>query len=126
VNLLMRFFDPTGGQILLDGVDLRDYRLTDLRAQFALVLQEPILFHTTIRENIAYARPGASGDEIIAAAKAPDTHEFILRMPHGYDSTVGEPRLPLTGGHRQRISPRRASPPAGRPPIRRGPRAHAV
>ena len=108
VNLLMRFFDPSQGQILLDGVDLRDYRLADLRAQFALVLQEPVLFHTTIRENIAYGRPDAGEDDIVAAAKAADAHDFILRLPKGYDSLVGERGMQVSGGERQRISLARA------------------
>jgi len=108
VNLLMRFFDPSQGQILLDGVDLRDYRLADLRAQFALVLQEPVLFHTTIRENIAYGRPDAREDDIVAAAKAADAHDFILRLPKGYDSLVGERGMQVSGGERQRISLARA------------------
>jgi ATP-binding cassette subfamily B protein len=108
VNLLMRFFDPTAGQILLDDIDLRDYRVADLRAQFALVLQEPVLFHTSVRENITYARPGASDEEVIAAAKAADAHEFILGLPQGYDSLVGERGMQLSGGERQRISLARA------------------
>jgi ATP-binding cassette subfamily B protein len=108
VNLLMRFFDPSEGQILLDGVDVRDYRLADLRAQFALVLQEPVLFRTSVRENIAYARPDASEAEIVAAAKAANAHEFILRLPHGYDTLVGERGMQVSGGERQRISLARA------------------
>ena len=102
VSLLMRFYDPTAGQILLDGVDLRDYKLADLRNQFAIVLQEPVLFSTSIAENIAYARPGASHDEIIAAAKAANAHEFIARLPRGYDTQVGERGMQLSGGERQR------------------------
>ncbi len=78
VSLLTRFYDPTAGQILLDGVDLRDYRLADLRNQFAIVLQEPVLFSTSIAENIAYARPGASREEIVAAARAANAHDFIV------------------------------------------------
>jgi ATP-binding cassette subfamily B protein len=77
MSLLARFYDPTEGQILLDGVDLRDYRLSDLRGQFAIVLQEPVLFSTTIAENIAYARPGASQDDIVKAAKAANKGRIV-------------------------------------------------
>ena len=108
VSLLMRFYDPTAGQILLDGVDLRDYQLADLRHQFALVLQEPVLFSTSIAENIAYARPAASYDEIIAAAKVANAHEFIVSLPRGYETQVGERGMQLSGGERQRIALARA------------------
>ena len=108
VNLLTRFYDPAVGQILLDAVDLRDYKLADLRNQFAIVLQEPVLFSTSIAENIAYARPSASEAEIVAAAKAANAHEFITRLPQGYDTLVGERGLRLSGGERQRISLARA------------------
>jgi ATP-binding cassette, subfamily B, bacterial len=108
VNLLARFFDPSEGRILLDGVDLRDIRLADLRNQFAIVLQEPVLFSTSIAENIAYARPGASFDEITAAAQAADAHRFIKALPDGYDTLVGERGMTLSGGERQRISIARA------------------
>src|SRR5437588_2428529 len=90
VNLLTRFYDPTEGQILLDGVDLRDYKLKDLRNQFAIVLQEPVLFSTSLAENIAYARPCASEAEIVAAAKAANAHEFITKLPEGYQTLVGD------------------------------------
>lgn len=108
MSLLPRFYDPTRGRILLDGVDLRDYRVDDLRRQFALVLQESVLFSTTIGENIAYARSDASQVEIIAAAKAANAHDFIARLPEGYDTPVGERGLTLSGGERQRISLARA------------------
>ncbi len=108
LTLLTRFYDPTSGQILLDGVDLRDYRLADLRSQFAIVLQEPVLFSTSITENIAYARPGATQEEIVQAAKMADAHDFILALPNGYQSLVGERGIRLSGGERQRISLARA------------------
>lgn len=108
VSLVARFYDPTVGEILLDKVDLRDYKLADLRDQFAIVLQEPVLFSTSIAENIAYARPGASEEEIIAAAQAANAHDFILNLPEGYQTTVGERGMRLSGGERQRISLARA------------------
>jgi ATP-binding cassette, subfamily B, bacterial len=108
VNLLSRFYDPTGGQILLDGVDLRDYKLADLRRQFAIVLQDPVLFSTTIAENIAYAKPDATKDQIVRAAQAAHAHEFISLLPEGYETLVGERGMRLSGGERQRISLARA------------------
>jgi len=108
LSLLLRFYDPTAGQILIDGVDLRDYRLADLRNQFAFVPQEPVLFSTSIAENIAYARPEARYDEIVAAAKAAHAHEFIMVLPQGYRTQVGERGMCLSGGERQRISLARA------------------
>lgn len=107
-SLLVRFYDPKSGQILLDGVDVRDYRLADLRNQFALVLQEPVLFSTTIAENIAYGRPGAMEHEIVAAATAAGAHDFIAQLPDGYRTEVGERGMLLSGGERQRISLARA------------------
>ena len=108
VSLLTRFYDPTSGQVLLDGLDLREYRLADLRNQFAIVLQEPVLFSNSIGENIAYARPGASEEEIVAAAKAANAHDFISALPDGYQTLVGQRGARLSGGERQRISLARA------------------
>ena len=108
VNLLSRFYDPTQGQVLLDGIDLRDYRLVDLRRQFAIVLQDPVLFSATIAENIAYAKPDATRDEIVRAARAAHAHEFISQLPNGYETLVGERGMRLSGGERQRISLARA------------------
>jgi ATP-binding cassette subfamily B protein len=108
VSLLNRFYDPTQGRILLDGTDLRDYRLVELRDQFAIVLQEPLLFSTSIAENIAYARPQASFEEIATAAAAAGAHEFITALPDGYNTCVGERGMRLSGGERQRISLARA------------------
>ncbi len=108
VNLATRFYDPTAGAILLDDVDLRDYRLADLRNQFGIVLQEPVLFADTIAHNISYARPEASFEEIAEAAKAANAHDFITALPEGYDTEVGERGMRLSGGERQRISLARA------------------
>ena len=107
-NLLTRFYDPTEGEILLDNVDLRDYRLADLRNQFAIVLQDPVLFSTTIAENIAYARPGGTEKQIIEAAKIAGAHDFIRGLPQGYETQVGERGMRLSGGERQRIALARA------------------
>ena len=107
-SLLTRFYDPSSGQILLDGIDLRNYKLADLRTQFALVLQDAVLFSASIAENIAYARPGATENEIVEAAKLADAHDFIVRLPDGYQTSVGERGMRLSGGERQRISLARA------------------
>jgi ATP-binding cassette, subfamily B, bacterial len=108
VGLLTRFYDPTTGAITLDGVDLRDYRVADLRRQFAIVLQHPLLFSTSIAENIAYGRPGAPHADIVEAAVAAGAHEFIERLSRGYETHVGELGQKLSGGERQRIALARA------------------
>jgi ATP-binding cassette subfamily B protein len=107
-SLICRFYDPDKGQILLDGEDLRHYRLLDLRNQFAIVLQDPVLFSTTIAENIAQGDPEASEAQIIEAARAAGAHGFITDLADGYQSYVGERGLKLSGGERQRISLARA------------------
>lgn len=108
VNLICRFYDASEGAILLDGVDIRSMANADYRSNIGLVLQEPFLFFGTIAENIAYGKPNASREDIVAAARAAHAHEFILRLPHGYDSVVGERGQALSGGERQRISIARA------------------
>ncbi|MBV8470549.1 MAG: ABC transporter ATP-binding protein, partial [Burkholderiaceae bacterium] len=108
VNLICRFYDVTEGSIRLDGTDLRRIAVADYRRHIGLVLQEPFLFFGTIAENIAYGKPDASREEIVAAARAAHAHEFILRLPQGYDSLVGERGQGLSGGERQRISIARA------------------
>lgn len=107
-SLLMRFYDVTAGRIVLDGLELRQIRLDDLRAQFAFVPQESVLFAASLRDNIAYGRPDASEAEIMAAARAANADEFIRRMPRGYDTVVGERGATLSGGQRQRIAIARA------------------
>lgn len=108
VNLLVRFFDPWSGRVSADGHDLRDLSVRSLRQQVALVLQEPFIFPLTIAENIAYGRPDARREEIIAAAVAANAAEFIERLPEGYDTVVGERGVTLSGGERQRLSIARA------------------
>jgi ABC-type multidrug transport system fused ATPase/permease subunit len=108
VSLIPRFYDPTAGSIHIDGVDIRDYKLQGLRNNIGYVLQETVLFQGTVRENIAYGRAGATEEEIMNAAKLADVDEFVSRMPHGYDSIVGERGDTLSGGQRQRIGIARA------------------
>ena len=108
VNLMCRFYDLSEGAIALDGVDIKQLRVADYRSQIGLVLQEPFLFFGTIADNIAYGIPDATRQQIVAAARAAHAHEFILRMPQGYDSLVGERGQGLSGGERQRISIARA------------------
>ncbi|MGN8086920.1 cyanophycin metabolism-associated ABC transporter [Ralstonia sp. 22086] len=108
VNLICRFYDVSEGAIRLDGTDIRSLPVSEFRRNIGLVLQEPFLFFGTIADNIAYGKPDATREEIIAAARAAHAHEFILRLPHGYDSLVGERGQALSGGERQRISIARA------------------
>jgi ATP-binding cassette subfamily B protein len=108
VNLICRFYDVSEGSIRVDGVDIRSLPVAEYRRNIGLVLQEPFLFFGTIADNIAYGKPQASRQEIVAAARAAHAHEFILRLPHGYDSLVGERGQGLSGGERQRISIARA------------------
>ena len=108
VNLICRFYDVSEGAIRIDGTDIRDLRVSDYRQHIGLVLQEPFLFFGTIADNIAYGKPQATRSEIVAAARAAHAHEFILRLPQGYDSLVGERGQALSGGERQRISIARA------------------
>jgi ATP-binding cassette subfamily B protein len=108
MNMLVRFYDPWTGRITLDGRDLRDYRHRSLRRQIALVLQDPFILPATISENIAYGRPDAAMDEIVAAATAANAHHFITSLPGGYDAEVGERGATLSGGEKQRLSIARA------------------
>jgi ATP-binding cassette, subfamily B, bacterial len=108
VGLLLRFYRPTAGRVLLDGADIATLDLTWLRRQIALVLQEPIIFSGTVRENIAYGRPGATGSEVTAASEAAGLHDFVVTLPDAYDSRVGERGVRLSGGQRQRLSIARA------------------
>jgi ATP-binding cassette subfamily B protein len=108
VNLICRFYDVTEGSIRIDGVDIRSLPVAEYRRNIGLVLQEPFLFFGTIAENIAYGKPDATREQVMAAARAAHAHEFILRLPQGYDSIVGERGQGLSGGERQRISIARA------------------
>ena len=108
INLITRFYDPSEGSIEVDGHDTRDIKLKALRQQVGVVLQDPFLFQGTIAENIGYSKPGASRHEIIAAAKAANAHEFIVKFSDGYDTMVGERGARVSGGERQRISIARA------------------
>jgi subfamily B ATP-binding cassette protein MsbA len=108
VSLIPRFYDPANGRVLIDGNDLKDLELASLRSKIGYVLQDTVLFHGTIRENIAYGRPNAKEEDIIAAAKLANAHDFITEMPHGYDTMVGDRGLTLSGGQRQRIGIARA------------------
>lgn len=107
-NLIARFFDVTGGRILVDGVDVKNLDLEHFRNQLGIVLQDPYLFHGTILENIRYARPEASVEDVVAAARAANAHDFICKLPNAYDTLVGERGQSLSGGERQRVSIARA------------------
>ncbi len=108
VSLLPRFYEPTGGQILIDGVDLRDCTLRSVRGQIGIVSQEVVLFDDTVRNNIGYGRQGATPEDVMYAAQLAYAHDFIVRMPEGYDTLIGERGLKLSGGERQRIAIARA------------------
>jgi ATP-binding cassette subfamily B protein len=108
ISLIYRFYDPGSGTISMDGTDIRKIKLKDYRNQFSIVLQEPVLFATTIEENIRYGRPGATKAEIIEAAKAANAYDFIVNSVNGFDTMVGERGMQLSGGERQRISIARA------------------
>ena len=107
-NLIPRFYDPTAGRITLDGHDLRDLTLNSLRSSIGMVMQETVLFNTSARNNISFGRPGATDAEVLSAARAAAAHEFILELPHGYDTVLGERGMRLSGGQRQRIAIARA------------------
>jgi ABC-type multidrug transport system fused ATPase/permease subunit len=107
-KLLLRFYDPSAGEVRLDGRDLRDVRLTELRDNVTVLLQETLVFHGSVRENIAYGKQGATDAEIEAAARAADAHEFIEALPEGYDTVIGQKGRRLSGGQRQRIAIARA------------------
>ncbi|MGH7417277.1 MAG: ABC transporter ATP-binding protein, partial [Candidatus Rokuibacteriota bacterium] len=108
VHLLPRFHDPTEGAVLIDGIDVRRVRLRSLRRQIGFVPQDTVLFRTTVRENIAYARPDATAAEVEAAARAANAHEFIQALPQGYETPIGEDGATLSGGQRQRLAIARA------------------
>ena len=108
INLIPRFYDPVEGRVRVDGVDVRELTLESLRGQIGIVLQEPFLFSATLAENIAYGRPDASQDEIEAAARAANAHDFVESFPDGYDTRVGERGVTLSGGQKQRIAIARA------------------
>jgi subfamily B ATP-binding cassette protein MsbA len=108
VNLVPRFYDPIGGRITIDGTDIREFTRDSLLANIAVVTQEPFLFNTSIRENIAYGRPGATMEEIVSAADAANINDFVLSLPRGYETVVGERGANISGGQCQRITIARA------------------
>src|SRR4029079_16137006 len=107
-SLIARFYEPTSGQVLIDGTDIRRYKIRSLRRQISFVLQESLLFHASIWQNIAYGRPEASRHEIIEAAKLANADEFIAKLPEGYNTMAGERGVTLSGGQRQRLAIARA------------------
>lgn len=107
-QLLTRFYEPEEGEVLIDGRPVSDYKLKSLRSQIGFVLQEPFLFSTTIKENISYGTPGIQEEEIVAAAKMAQAHDFIMELPKGYDTLLGERGMGLSGGQKQRIAIARA------------------
>nr|PZN10674.1 MAG: ABC transporter ATP-binding protein [Caldicoprobacter oshimai] len=107
-NLIPRFYDPDSGQILIDDIDIRKIKLSSLRKQISMVSQDVFLFNGTVKENILYGRPDATDEEVIAAAKAANAHDFIMELPEGYNTRVGERGVKLSGGQKQRISIARA------------------
>jgi ABC-type multidrug transport system fused ATPase/permease subunit len=107
-SLVPRFYDATGGRVLVDGVDVRDVRLTSLRRAIGVISQDPFLFSATVRENIAFGRGDLSDDQVLRAAEAAQAHEFIERLPNGYETVIGERGITLSGGQRQRIAIARA------------------
>ena len=108
VNLIPRFYDPTAGRVLLDGRDLREMTQDSVRSQIGVVLQDPFLFNGSVADNIRYARPGASDEQVRAAAGAANAHEFVVELPQGYDTQIGERGVKLSGGQKQRLSIARA------------------
>ena len=108
LSLITRFYEPISGEMLVDHLNINKYKLSDYRNQFGIVLQEPVLFSTSIAENISYGKPEATFKEIVEAAKAANAHDFIMGFPDAYDSQAGERGMQLSGGERQRISLARA------------------
>ena len=103
-NLMPRFYDVTAGRLLIDGIDVRDVTFSSLRQQIGLVPQETMLFNASVRENILYGRLDATDDEVVAAAKAANAHEFIMSLPQGYETDIGQRGIKLSGGQKQRLS----------------------